>query len=115
MVIERFLIDSNSFITPYRQYYAFDLVPTFWDKLSKHYDRIILLDLVKNEIDRGDDGLTDWVNNNSFKVCNHKTPEIVDKYQEVLKYIQTCGFYNEKALHIWAQNHVALADCGCFS
>ena len=27
---EKFLIDSNSFMTPYRQYYAFDLVPTFW-------------------------------------------------------------------------------------
>lgn len=59
MVEEKFLIDSNSFMTPYRQYYAFDLVPTYWDELSKHADtgRIILLDMVKDEIEKGQDDL----------------------------------------------------------
>ena len=32
-MVEKFLMDSNSFITPYRQYYAPDLAPTFWKKL----------------------------------------------------------------------------------
>ena len=51
MVEEKFLIDSNSFMTPYRQYYAFDLIPTYWDELSKRADtgRIILFDMVKDE------------------------------------------------------------------
>ncbi len=35
MVEEKFLIDFNSFIAPYRQYCAFDLVPTYWDELAK--------------------------------------------------------------------------------
>lgn len=26
-MVEKFLIDANTFITPYRQYYAFDLLP----------------------------------------------------------------------------------------
>lgn len=38
MVEEKFLIDSNSFMTSYRQYYAFDLVPTYWKELAKRLD-----------------------------------------------------------------------------
>lgn len=30
---EIFLVDSNSFMTPYRFYYAFDLVPAYWKAL----------------------------------------------------------------------------------
>ena len=54
-MVEKFLIDSNSFMTPYRQYYAFDLVPTFWKELSKRTDsgNLILLDMVKAEIEKG--------------------------------------------------------------
>lgn len=53
-MVEKFLIDSNSFMTPYRQYYAFDLVPTFWKELSKRTDsgNLILLDMVKAEIEK---------------------------------------------------------------
>lgn len=33
--MEKFLIDSNSFITPFKQYYAFDLVPAYWTEKSE--------------------------------------------------------------------------------
>ena len=84
---EKFLIDSNSFMTPYRQYYAFDLVPTFWKELSKQTQSgtLILLDMVKAEIEKGKDELADWINKESgFVVCNHIAPEIIGKYQQVL-------------------------------
>lgn len=109
-MVEKFLVDTNSFIKPYRQYYAFDLVPTYWDKLSKYIDkgRIILLDIVKEEIDKGNDDLKDWVDKqNGFEICKHVTKEIIDKYQEVLQYIQNCGLYMERALHAWANEDVA--------
>ena len=50
-MVEKFLIDSNSFMTPYRQYYAFDLVPSYWEKISKctSSGRLELLDIVKVE------------------------------------------------------------------
>ena len=65
MVEEKFLIDSNSFMAPYRQYYAFDLIPTYWDELSKRTEsgRLVLLDMVKAEIDKGEDDLANWVGN----------------------------------------------------
>lgn len=48
----KFLLDSNSFISPYRGYYAFDILPSYWKELSHHIDRkeIILLDMVKFEL-----------------------------------------------------------------
>lgn len=110
MVEEKFLIDSDTFMTPYRQYYAFDLVPTYWDKLSScaNTGRIVLLDMVMEEIDKGKDDLADWVaKQTKFEICNHVTPEIVGKYQEVLQYVQNCGLYKEQALQTWAPENIA--------
>ena len=109
-MIEKFLIDSNSFMTPYRQYYAFDLDPAYWEKISKctNFGRLILLDLVKAEIDKGEDDLADWLSRQEgFVICNHITSEIIGKYQEVLQYIQVCGLYKEQALRTWANGDVA--------
>ena len=110
MVEEKFLIDSNSFMAPYRQYYAFDLIPTYWDELSKRTEsgRLVLLDMVKAEIDKGEDDLADWVGKQTgFEICNHVTPEIISKYQDVLQYVQSCGLYKEQALQAWAPGHIA--------
>lgn len=110
MVEEKFLIDSNSFMTPYRQYYAFDLIPTYWCELSKRAEsgRLVLLDMVKKEIDKGEDDLADWVGEQTgFEICHHVTPEIISKYQDVLQYVQSCGLYKEQALHAWAPENIA--------
>ena len=47
---EKFLVDSNSFITPYRFYYAFDIAPNYWSILAQKASegRIVLLDKVNN-------------------------------------------------------------------
>lgn len=110
MVEEKFLVDSNSFITPYRQYYAFDLIPAYWEELTKHIDagRMILLDMVKDEIDKGKDDLSDWIDKQTgFVICNHVEPSIISKYQEVLQYVQNCGLYKEQALQTWAPAYIA--------
>ena len=110
MVEEKYLIDSNSFITPYRQYYSFDLVPTYWDELSGRMNtgRIVLLDIVKNEIDKGQDNLSDWIGRQTgFVICNHVEPAIISMYQEVLRYVQNCGLYKEQALQTWASAYIA--------
>lgn len=108
--MEKFLIDSNSFITPYKQYYAFDLVPSYWTEVSKctNSGRLILLDMVKAEIDKGADDLSDWLNRQTgFIICNHVLPTIVNKYQEILQYIQNCGLYQNQALQTWARADIA--------
>lgn len=110
MTEEKFLIDSNSFITPARLYYAFDLVPSYWKALSEHSDtgRLILLDMVKEEINKGKDDLSAWINQETgFAICKHVEPAIIGKYQEVMNYLQSCRFYSEKAIWNWSQDGIA--------
>lgn len=106
-----YLIDANALMTPYRQYYAFDLCPSFWDRLTEAFDdgRIVLLEQVKREIMKGDDPLTDWMKANEeiIEVCDYKTDKIVSNYQAVLQYIQGCGLYKESALAAWAPEDIA--------
>ena len=107
---EKFLIDSNSFITPYKRYYAFDLVPTYWETLSEQTKtkRLILLDMVKQEIEKGNDELKNWIAaSQGFAICKHVSPEIIDQYSEVLRYVQHCGLYKPEALRTWSENDVA--------
>jgi hypothetical protein len=46
-----------------RRYYAFDIAPAFWYGLIEYaqFGRICSIDRVKDEIDRGDDELKEWV------------------------------------------------------
>lgn len=108
---EKFLIDANVLITASRLYYASDLVPSFWEVLAQKVKekRIILLDLVKEEIDRGADELRSWLNGIilNFETCSHIDGEIISKYAEIMQYIQMCGYYNEKGLNEWARNDIA--------
>ena len=59
-----YLLDANVFMEAARRYYAFDLVPFFWQALIEHAGngRVMSIDRVKAEIDRGGDMLKDWAN-----------------------------------------------------
>ena len=110
---ETFLIDTNSLITPYRRYYAFDLAPSFWEKLKEHFEsgRIVILDKVWDELQKGgsEDELARWLkeNRDSFSICTYKTESTVGVYAEVLQYVQTSDLYNESAIASWAIGTVA--------
>lgn len=107
---EIFLVDSNSFMTPYRSYYAFDLVPAYWDAIIKPIrDRkIVVLDMVKDEIAKGEDDLSKWIARaDELKTIQHVNDETVNKYQDVLQFVATSGYYKESAFSIWAQGSVA--------
>lgn len=108
---EKFLIDANTLMTASRFFYAYDLIPSFWGIFEEKIKagNIVLLDMVKAEIDKGQDELKQWVSErkDEFQICNHVDSEIIPKYAEVMQYIQECGFYNEKGLNDWARNEVA--------
>jgi len=110
---EKFLVDANVLITASRLYYASDLVPTFWEILEQKAKgkRLVLLDMVKEEIHRGQDQdeLKNWLSRteSEFEDCSHVDGEIIAKYAEIMQYIQTCGYYNEKGLNEWARNDIA--------
>ena len=99
---EKFLLDANTLMTASRFFYAYDLVPSFWEIFGEEIKagNIILLDMVKNEIDKGQDELKEWISEREedFQICNHVDPQIISKYAEIMQYIQTCGYYNENGL-----------------
>lgn len=57
-----FLVDTNILVEAYRRYYAFDLVPSFWEFLDRNFDAGSLVSVkpVLDELKAGDDALTEW-------------------------------------------------------
>lgn len=105
-----FLVDANTFITPYRGYYPFDLAPKFWRNLEgKIVDgSIVILDKVFDELYAGRDDLSEWLSNiNPCTQIIHKNPDIITVYSDILAHIQTSGLYTQKALAEWSDNRIA--------
>lgn len=110
MVEEKFLIDANSFVTPYQNFYPFDITPGFWAQLKPALlnDAVSVLDVVKDEILKGDDELTAWVSEMSeLKIMDRRDQSIMAKYGAVLSYLQNSPLYNDKALRAWSDVNVA--------
>jgi hypothetical protein len=108
-IVKRFLLDTNILITPYQNYYPFDMAPHYWEQISDYIKRgnIVILDKVFIEAQKGDDQLSEWMKNEITEQYNHKSPDVIHSYGSVLDYIQTCGLYKESALRMWADNETA--------
>ena len=53
---DKYIVDSNIFITAHRQIYPFDIVPSFWEQLAdKALGKIIIIEAVQKEILKGQD------------------------------------------------------------
>lgn len=104
-----FLLDANAFITPYRRYYAFDLVPAYWSAIDPFVNSgtISVLDSVKNELNRNDDPLSKWLFSRNLRIIKHNDDETVNKYGLVINYINTCGFYTSNGVRSWAEGSAA--------
>lgn len=110
MTPEKYLIDSNAFMTPHRQYYPFDLAPSFWEKLGELIKdgTIVVMDMVKAEVLQGTDDLSSWMSTLEIgDYLDRRKPEIIAKYTEVLTHVQTNPCYQESALHEWSRATVA--------
>ena len=109
-VQNKFLIDSNALMEPYRIYYAFDLIPAYWIELNKFFDsgQIVVLDVVKAEIDKGEDDLASWFSKiDNLVIIPRVTEETIRNYQEILEFVRSSGYYKEEALQAWAPSSVA--------
>lgn len=106
---EIFLMDSNSFIAPYKTFYSFDFAPGYWTQLENGIKsgRIQILDLVKNEITSGDDDLKKWMGGLSFNAIDRRQLSILAEYAKVLQHIQTNPLYKSAALTEWSKANIA--------
>lgn len=105
-----FLLDSNVFITPYRNYYPFDFAPKYWQQLMATFqlNNVKVLDVVFQEVTKYEDELSDWIKNQgNLTPLSTKTSSILVNYGKVLNYVQSCGLYKNEALRNWSQAYVA--------
>lgn len=82
-MIDKYLLDSNVFITPHRLYYPFDFAPGFWDQLAEKLklDNVTVLDVVVSEVSKMEDELSSWIGNlDGFEPLSIKTPSFVANY-----------------------------------
>lgn len=109
---QQYLIDANTLITPKLTYYPMDLVPSFWDSMAEKIKdgSIVVLDVIRDEIvsPSKNDDLSQWLKGQTINnVVRHNEPEIVAKYQEIIKTLETDSRYdNIKAVKRWS----AVAD-----
>lgn len=108
---EIFIVDTNTFITPYKSYYPFDIAPSFWEFFKNNIENgnIIIIDKVFNEIIKGknDDELSKWIKGISSKQINKPTKEIIDFYREIINYINNNTTYHDNATKVWSESDCA--------
>lgn len=87
------LLDSNILITGERDYYPHDIFPSVWEAVSASIveKRAIVLDVVYNEIVKGQGWLAEWMKRHKTYVVGTDQQDIVDAYQQVLAFVFNPG------------------------
>lgn len=106
---DKVLFDTNSFIAPFNQYYAPDIVPSYWKQLLVSSPDIMVLDKVRDEIYRGKDELAKWLksNINQFQVVSTDDLRIIEVYGQVIQSIADNRCYQPAAVRNWSDNRIA--------
>ena len=110
MSSERFIIDTDTLITPYRLFYPFDMFPDFWNFIEQKIKskEIKILDMVYNEITKGGDELSDWLSAiANIELTDRKNGTIITHYSSILNYIHNSPFYKTEALNTWSTATIA--------
>ena len=95
-----FVPDSNVFITAKNDYYAFDLAPAFWDHLIRlaGNGRILSIDFVKDELERGNDDLAQWAKNDfSDGFISTAEDDVQESYREIMAWVQSQDQFSDAA------------------
>jgi hypothetical protein len=105
-----FLLDSSVFIEAHKRYYAFDIAPTFWEKLAElaKEGKLCSIDRVKNELTKNDDKLKQWIES-SFESYFHSTKDnkILIEYRELMTWSYSNQQFTEEAKREFATAEIA--------
>lgn len=90
------VLDSNFFITPYRNYYSPDIAPSYWNQLKtkiQEASNIYTVDKVRDEICENKDFLSDWFRKSFPPDRIISTSEIISPYYEqVIQWAESKDF-----------------------
>lgn len=95
-----YLFDTNIFVES-KKNTPMDVWPSLWTTLANMINsgRIFSIDMVKEEIERGGDELTDWIKDNAPKgFFLSPDSSVISKLNETIKWAETCPIgYTESA------------------
>ncbi|WCK55310.1 DUF4411 family protein [Aneurinibacillus sp. Ricciae_BoGa-3] len=98
--MSRYLLDANIFIEAYKRYYAYDIVPSFWEMLKKNAEvgKVISLDRIQREQNAFADTLTTWVNSefSSYFVSTDNS-EVFASYSQIMNWAMIQQQYSDAA------------------
>jgi len=105
-----FVLDSSVFIEAHKRYYAFDIAPTFWEKLAElaRDGKLCSIDRVKNELTKKDDKLKQWIES-SFESYFHSTEDnnVLEVYKELIEWSYSNQQFTEEAKEEFATADIA--------
>jgi len=103
---DKYLIDANIFITSHRQYYSFDIAPSFWEQLiEKASDKMVIIERVKDEIQKGEDKLAKWYNEecSKFEVLGIPDYSVIEAYKKIINSVNESEQYLQSAKEEFAK------------
>lgn len=111
-IATRYLIDTSCLVQAFRAYYPFDIFPGLWDFFKKKINggNIILIEKVANEINRGNDELKDWMNDeiNTSLILNVTSDvEILSNYAALMQWADKNAHYLPQAKADFAEFELA--------
>jgi hypothetical protein len=86
-----YVLDADVFMTAARSYYAFDVAPAFWECLVRQASngRLMSIDRVKDEIQRGKDDLVEWANGTFHPwFASTVQDDVIAVYREIMTWVQ---------------------------
>lgn len=96
-------MDANVFIEPAKKYYAFNLVPKYWDCLCTYAEKgfISSIDKVKNEL-RRDKQLVEWANTKFPRWESTRNDDVINEFKNITEQFRLNQHYTVAAKTIFA-------------
>ena len=97
---KKYLFDANILITSHRVMYPFDIAPSFWNQLiEKASEKIYIIEKVNDEIEKGEDELSDWYiqNKDKFNILGIPEEEVIEAYGKIINNINENEQYKQSA------------------
>lgn len=97
----KYIIDTNTFITPHRGYAPIDVAVSLWNKIRSLADKGVVcsLDMVKKELYENDDDLKQWMKSNieSKFFMKFSMDETNNRLGRILEWAAFHSTYSDKA------------------
>ncbi len=95
-----YVLDANVFIEAKKRYYAFDLVPRFWEALVElaSSGHVLSIDRVRHELEKQNDELTEWARGDfhSWFVSTNES-DVLTAYAHLMQWAQAQSQYSDAA------------------